>query len=687
MTEGVSQGNEQMFPFLAHEKPRPGQIEMIQESTEALRKNGHHLAAAPTGIGKTAASLAAALEIARNSNSSCKILFLTGRQSQHNIVIETVRSINSRLKEGQRPVKVADIIGRESMCRDVDVLSGKCFCEQGTPDSAKASGREEVRDFILQFPRHVEEIIEKSRTWGVCPWSTCRSAVRDCDILVCDYNHVFSEVVRESSLSAMNISLGQSILIVDEAHNLPDRIRMSMERVLTPAIVRNTEFELQEYVETLTETYQKTTSTSTAIELDVATWAWEIMKIARTKMADLFRQLRSDLIGNDEESFVEVERLTDIFHRSCDEYEGLTGQKTLNPEPADPERAVQRNHRLPRLADVLARVVVEQDLESDEEDKETFSFRLGHVLKCIEAFGETTAITLVFSLRGREGKITSHLLDPGLVSGPLFSSVQGSILMSGTLYPPQMYADILDLPKDKTTKTAYSSPFAGERRPVLVARDVTTKYAQRSPQMWDKIRNHIHALIEQTPGHVAVFSPSYRMMEDILGDVKFKGIEKIIENRDWSKNDIDQLIIKLRQDKAEKKRILLCGVFGARLSEGIDYHGGILDAVVCIGIPNPPPSVLSDSLKTYAADRFGKNNAWRYTVTQPAINAILQAMGRPIRSIGDRALILLLDQRHTDRTYISCYPGDLRMNSTNDPQTTSSFARRFFSKVHTLEEV
>ena len=134
----------------------------------------------------------------------------------------------------------------------------------------------------------------------------------------------------------MNISLGQSILIVDEAHNLPDRIRMSMERVLTPAIVRNTEFELQEYVETLTETYQKTTSTLTAIELDVATWAWEIMKIARTKMEDLFRQLRSDLIGNDEESFVEVDRLTDIFHRSCDEYEGLSGQKTLNQEPNNP---------------------------------------------------------------------------------------------------------------------------------------------------------------------------------------------------------------------------------------------------------------------------------------------------------------------------------------------------------------
>ena len=686
MGGGESQASAQEFPFLAHQNPRPGQTEMIQESREALRKKGHHLAAAPTGIGKTAASLAAAVEIARSSTHPHKILFLTGRQSQHTIVVETVRNINARLTNGERPIRIADIIGRESMCKDVDVLSGKCFCEQGTPDSSKLSGREEVRDFILQFPRHVEEIIDKSRVWGVCPWATCRSAVKDADILVCDYNHVFAEAVRESSLSAMSVNLEHCILIVDEAHNLPDRIRMSMERVVTPTIVRNTAMELEEYVGTLEQTYQKNTSTSTAIELDIATWAWEISKLARAKIADLFRQLHTDLLADKDESYVEVQRLTDIIHRACDEYEGITGQKTLTDAPTDENRSVERSHRLPRLADLLLRVVIEQDTADDEDEMEPDAHRLGHILKCIETFGDTTALSLVFSSKGKEGKITSHLLDPGLVSGPLFSTVQGSILMSGTLYPPQMYADILDLPKEKTTKTAYASPFAGERRPVLVAGNVTTKYTQRSPQMWNKIRAHIQALIDETPGHVAVFAPSYKMMDDILGDTFFNGVTKVTESREWSKNDIDQLVVNLREKKDTNQRILLCGVYGARLSEGIDYHGGILDAVACIGIPNAPPSVLSDSLKAYAGDRFGKNNAWKYTVTQPAINAILQAMGRPIRSIGDRALIVLLDQRHTDRTYMSCYPNDLRMNSTNDPKTTASFARRFFSRVHTVQE-
>ena len=87
-------------------------------------------------------------------------------------------------------------------------------------------------------------------------------------------------------------------------------------------------------------------------------------------------------------------------------------------------------------------------------------------------------------------------------------------------------------------------------------------------------------------------------------------------------------------------------------------------------------------MKTYAEERFGRNLAWRYTVSQPAVNAILQAMGRPIRSIGDRALILLLDRRVTDRTYAGCFPEDLRMNDASDQDSTHRFSRRFFNKVH-----
>ena len=665
------------FPFLAHSEPRPGQIDMIRECRESLKKNGHHLAAAPTGIGKTAAAIAAALEVALESTEKPHILFLTGRQSQHKIVIDTVRKINSMIEGVKRPIKVVDIIGRESMCEVVDVQSGRCLCEQGSSESARGRLKDDVRKFILEYPRHVEEIVDKSKTWGVCAWQTCRSAVKDSDILVCDYNHIFAEQVRESSLPSMGVNLKNCILIVDEAHNLPDRIRMSMERVITPIIIRNAAMELEEYMGTLENSAMKNSSSNTMQSLEEVQWAFEVIKLLRLKLGDYFRSLHSQ-VSDDDEIIVSVQEFTEKIHQACDEFEGLVGQMKLDQNIAI-QPLIQRSHRLLRLSEILAKVVI--DTESEDEATEPDSHRISYIFEAIEKFGKTSAFCMVFSPKGKEGKITTHLLDPGVLSGEIFAMCSGSILMSGTLYPPEMYADILSLPKRLTTKTSYKSPFAGERRTVLIAKDVTTRYNERSEVMWNRMRSHIQALIDGSEGHIAVFCPSYRLMEEIIGDVYFKGVKKRVESRDWSKDDIDKIVAELKTERSSGNRILLCGVFGARLSEGIDYNDGVLGSVVCIGIPNPPPSVLSNSLKQYVADKFGKENSWRYTVTQPAINSILQAMGRPIRSVEDRALILLLDKRNDDRTYTNCYPKSMKMNATNDPKTTNAFARRFFRRV------
>ena len=109
---GLANGN----LFFAHEAPRESQIGMISDGIAALKNGGFLLAAAPTGIGKTAAALASALNAANQSENPeiPKIMFLTGRQSQHRIVVDTIRDINKRLPSGFSRVKVVDIIGREA---------------------------------------------------------------------------------------------------------------------------------------------------------------------------------------------------------------------------------------------------------------------------------------------------------------------------------------------------------------------------------------------------------------------------------------------------------------------------------------------------------------------------------------------------------------------------------------------
>ena len=682
------------YPFLAHAKPRPGQLEMIQDGILALAKGGFHLAAAPTGIGKTAASLAAALDVAGRSSQKKTVFFLTSRQTQHRIVVDTVRRINERRK-GSMPVRLVDMVGQAGMCvqpfAKESPLVFSLLCSQARktrsckPWITSAPG---LKERILATPLHVDELVDISRTHTVhgepaqtCPWKAAREAVSDADVFVGDYNHLFDDGVRESSLKAMDLSLEDIIIVVDEAHNLPDRIRMTLEKRLTRTMIRNTQMELEEYAGVLAEAMKAPGGDVFSFSHGLAAWAFDVVKASRGGFDALFNGYMRNLTGQDEEAEVAVDDVLNVFHRACDTVDGKAGQQQLQAS-SSPHPEVDVAVRIHQLRDVLQSVDVDMEAGDDGNPMEPNAHKVAEILDCLLKFGSTPALTMIYDTKGKDGRITTHLLDPGLVSKPVFEQSAGALLMSGTLYPPSMYANILALPQTRTTSVAYSSPFAAMRRPVVVAKDVTTKYTERSLANTLALREHVQALIDASPGNVAVFAPSYAMLNEVILEGHFRGARLMAESRDWTKGDLDQIVDTLLEEKRNGRKILLAGVFGARLSEGVDYHSGALDAVACIGIPNSPPSVLSKSLKKYAEERFGRNLAWRYTVSQPAVNAILQAMGRPIRSIGDRALIVLLDRRVTDRTYSGCFPSDLRMNDSSDADSTRRFARRFFAKVH-----
>jgi DNA excision repair protein ERCC-2 len=232
--------------WLAHPTPRDGQSEMIAACIATLEKGGAHLASAPTGVGKTAAALAAALEFATSSEERKTIMFLTPRQSQHRIVVDTVRRINQLRKSDK--ITLVDMIGQSGMC--VEPFAGSkgasfsLMCskhrknKQCRPWLTSAPGFERR---ILSDPMHVDELVEMSKTHiedgdkkQTCPWKAARNAAKEAQIIVCDYNHLFIEEVRNASLKAMDLRLDDLVVIVDEAHNLPDRVRMGMQRKLTP---------------------------------------------------------------------------------------------------------------------------------------------------------------------------------------------------------------------------------------------------------------------------------------------------------------------------------------------------------------------------------------------------------------------------------------------------------------------
>ena len=661
--------------FLAHEELREGQVSMTNDAFTAISDGGFMIANAPTGIGKTAASLAAALSVAR-SIPGTQILFMTGRQSQHRIVVDTVRRINERLPDGEQPVTLVDMIGQNGMCiNDLALQHGGRFRQicgelRGTrkckPFLEDSPG---LRLKVLDYPLHVDELVEHAKHWHgeagpqpTCPWKIARETASKADILVCDYNHLFNEDTRDSSLEAMGLAMEDMIVIIDEAHNLPDRIRRGLSRTLNDKLLRDTIYELEEYCDVLKEKglnstldealFERTRACETALKRfkgRLSTWIRE-QKEANRNLGDIGAEIEVRVEADQILSMLRQELSGDISGESID-LNGLIGQLFL----------------------------VQVDPDDDEEEMATD--RLASVLSILDRYAQSPAMCVVLTSRADESRITTHLLDPAIVSGNVFHTVRGGILMSGTLTPPEMYAESLDIPSTRPIGTAsYPSPFLDDRRPVIIASDVTSKYTERGPENTRKIRQHIHALLQNTPGHVAVFCQSYRMLEEVVEEADWPGRMLLIESRNWTKKRVESALKQLHDARNRGTKVLIAGVFGGRLSEGVDYSQNILDAVVCVGIPVAPKSVPQDALREYIEKKHGQGKGWKYGALQPAVNSVLQGMGRAIRKIEDRAFILLLDNRLLSGQYRSCLPPTLTTIKVSEASRTGRWVQKFFER-------
>lgn len=198
-----------LFP---HACVRDGQAGFLEDARMCISQRTHLLAHAPTGLGKTAVALTAALETAVESNAM--VLFMTSRQSQHAIAVETARAIWRK-----RRIGVVDLIAREDMClaeRDIPP------CQDGRACFFAHARCGQAADVLLEYPLHVQEASRTCLRERACPYTSALTAARSADLVIGDYNHAFS------SHASLPERLGRPskavILVVDEAHNLPARV-------------------------------------------------------------------------------------------------------------------------------------------------------------------------------------------------------------------------------------------------------------------------------------------------------------------------------------------------------------------------------------------------------------------------------------------------------------------------------
>ena len=69
---------------------------------------------------------------------------------------------------------------------------------------------------------------------------------------------------------------------------------------------------------------------------------------------------------------------------------------------------------------------------------------------------------------------------------------------------------------------------------------------------------------------------------------------------------VQNILDRLREHQ-NMRGAALFGVISGKLSEGVDYSNNILNSIVCVGLPMPPPSARQDALMGYYTNKFDRN--------------------------------------------------------------------------------
>ncbi|RME21602.1 MAG: hypothetical protein D6798_17730, partial [Deltaproteobacteria bacterium] len=533
-------------PF-AHDEWRPGQQGLAAEVQEALAQGRHLLLTAPTGHGKTAAVLHAAISVAWATDR--RVFFATARTTQQRMAEETLRAMAVR----GLPLRAVSIRAREKICLNDVVACRPDACPYARDYYDKLrDGRLTERAWDAPGtggqvgPDDVVAIAEPAR---ICPFALSLDLARGADVIVGDYNYVFDPAMR---LSVVSDDPDAWIVVVDEAHNLPERAMGYASPSLDLGQVEQAAAALDEdpRYRAIADLAQR-----------IAAWLRQSAQAARDAGGELALPLDE---GVDPRAVRQLAR--DVDGVALD-YLLLKHERPLFPPGGDD----------PWLE--VARAMLRLRSAVDRAGEETVAiWRAAHRRRGgrrprrpptgqLTMLGPATADAV-----GSEDVSLSLLCrDPSPVLGPLFLDLAASVQMSATLEPPEFYARMSGIAEDRLRVARFSSPFPPENRRVLLLPQVSTEYRRRARDR-EATAALVSAAVRAVPGNVAVFCSSFALRDDLLPLLDLGDRPVLVQERRMSEEDRAALLATLRRAEGH----VLLGVLGGIFAEGVDLPGDAL---------------------------------------------------------------------------------------------------------------
>ena len=557
---------------------RAGQRQLAEAVWRATTEGGCLLAQAPTGSGKTLGTLYPLLR-AMPRRGLDKLAYLTCKNTGRLGALDALADLRNAAAD--RPLRVLEIVAKDSACVHPELAchGDSCPLARGFHDRLAAARAQAVAEGWLDAAAQRRIAAEHQ----VCPYYLGQELLRWADVVVGDVHHGFDP---HGQLHALVQALQWRVaLLVDEAHNLVERVRqmygaelrlsqLAAARALAPAPLRPT--------------------------FDA------VLAQARALAA------------------------------------GQAGDDTVLD--ALPEPLVEALHALSaRLGEHFLRLPLATGALLE------FHYRLRAFVERADTLAEHS---LVQCLRERDIDADGAPDDDALLAlrnivpapflRPRWAALQGTVLFSATLGTLDYQRDLLGLP-ERTTWIDLPPVFPPEHLQVRVAHRLSTRYTDRErtlPALVQLIAHHF----DTHPGNYLAFFGGH--------DYLVQAAELLARQRP----DIEQWRQTPAMDAAAREAFLGRFVAGGRgigfallggiFAEGVDLPGSRLVGAFIATLGLPPPSPLQTEVQARLERQFGQDAGYADLV--PAMQKVVQAAGRVLRTPQDRGWLWLLDQRYLD---------------------------------------
>ena len=278
---------------------------------------------------------------------------------------------------------------------------------------------------------------------------------------------------------------------------------------------------------------------------------------------------------------------------------------------------------------------------------------------------------------GEAPLITFHSLDPAVRFRDVWHDLHPPILASATLSPVSDVAEVLGLTQGIKAKISPVFPSYNYQSYAFLGCH-SSPAGNGEVEIFNKLekeilKESIGTILKATKRHTGLFCASHKVLtalmklltKDFINKI---GIRLLIARSDGITVNDDFAVLsqkcpahllkgmgefdarlKLYMELAGKEPILLAGVTGGGLGEGVDFKGNTMEMAIIVGIPYQDEgdiSWLNDRRTKFFKMRtgeteIGKDLAYR----QSALRKIAQTAGRVHRTMKDRGAIIFFDER------------------------------------------